>query len=323
MDWVDSSAENGFPGDGWTCHQTVLQVSNQTMIYLPRILIRWLAVACLAGTALWPGRAAEEPRHQPIKIMSFNLRYGTANDGANRWALRQSLVLDTIRNFDPDLLGLQEVLAFQADFLRTNLPGYEFHGAGRGDGDRKGEFAPIFFKAGRFTLRTAGHFWLSETPDVPGSKSWDSSLPRLVSWAVLADRSNDQPLVYGNTHFDHRGAKARVESARLIREKAAAANLPLILSGDFNDHETGDPYAILANAKGDLPWIDAYRAIHPRKSPTEGSFHDFTGRREGSRIDWIFHSGEFTPLNAMIDYTQELGRFPSDHFPVEAVLRLK
>ena len=181
--------------------------------------------------------------------MSFNIRYGSANDGDNHWDQRSYLVVETIRMFDPDLLGAQEVLKFQADFLQQQLPGYAFHGVGREDGQTRGEFVPVMYRKDRFEMRDAGHFWLSETPAVAGSKSWDSSLPRMVSWVRLSDLDNDGgEFIFLNTHFDHRGQQARLESARLLRqrvEEITGGGVPFIITGDFNTTEDGQPFAEL------------------------------------------------------------------------------
>ena len=193
------------------------------------------------------GATDQQNDAQPIKVMSFNIRYGSANDGENRWDNRSDLVVETIKLFDPDLFGGQEVLKFQAEFLRKEFPDYGFHGVGRDDGKGKGEIVPVMYKKNRFQQTDSGHFWLSKTPEVVGSKSWDSSLPRMVSWVQLTDRRNqDAKLVFMNAHFDHRGTVARVESARLIRKRAEAFlnnSIPLILTGDFNTTEDGEPYA--------------------------------------------------------------------------------
>lgn len=266
-----------------------------------------------------------------IKVMSFNIRYGSANDGENSWPNRDKLVLETIRNFDPDLLGGQEVLKFQADFLRDGLDGYGFHGVGRDDGGEKGEYAPIYFRKSRFRLIDAGHFWLSEKPDVPGSVSWDSSLTRMVSWVLLDDLKDhsDLPIAFANTHYDHRGRQARHESSKLIRRMRDQMedNYPIILTGDFNTTQDTDAYKALTSAGEDDYYypnlIDSYRVIHPERSPNEASFSRFSNHRAGDRIDFVFHSHHFSTLNAAIDYTQENGRNPSDHYPVTAVLRLK
>lgn len=262
-----------------------------------------------------------------LKVMSFNIRYGSADDGTNRWPHRKELVLDTIKVFDPDLLGLQEVLGFQADFLKENLMGYAFHGVGREDGMKKGEYVPLMYRTSRFQLEDSGHFWFSETPDIAGSKSWDSSLPRMLSWVALRDLKNDRVIIFANVHFDHRGPQARLESTKLMRTRweEFQGHYPLIITGDFNTDEDKAPYAALVNAEGfsGTKLIDSYRVTHPERSPNEQSFGDWVGIREGTRIDWILHSPELITRSSVINYTQDQGRYPSDHYPVEAVLRYR
>jgi endonuclease/exonuclease/phosphatase family metal-dependent hydrolase len=269
-------------------------------------------------------------RNAPIKVMSFNIRYGAANDGENSWKHRDYLVLETIENYGPDLIGYQEALKFQVDFLKQNLDGYGFHGIGRDKGTEEGEYVPLMWKTDRFELVDSGHFWLSETPEIPGSISWDSSLTRMLSWVVLRDKKAvgyQKELVFANTHFDHRGKQARLESAKLIRQRAEEImnDIPIILTGDFNTTEDLAPYAALCNAEGfnGKPLVDAFRVIHPEGSDNERSFGAWVGRRDGKRIDWILHTDDFVTLNAAINYTQDAGRYPSDHYPVEATVRLK
>lgn len=269
-------------------------------------------------------------RNTPIKVMSFNIRYGAANDGENSWKHRDYLVLETIQNYGPDLIGYQEALKFQVDFLKQNLKGYGFHGIGRDKGTEEGEYVPVMWKMDRFELVDSGHFWLSETPEIPGSVSWDSSLTRMLSWVVLRDKKAvgyQKELVFANTHFDHRGNQARLESAKLIRQRAEEImnDIPIILTGDFNTTEDLAPYAALCKAEGfnGKPLVDAFRVIHPEVSDNERSFGAWVGQRDGKRIDWILHTDDFVTLNAAINYTQDAGRYPSDHYPVEAIVRLK
>lgn len=265
----------------------------------------------------------------PIKVMSFNIRYGTANDGENHWDKRSYLVKETIAMFDPDLLGMQEVLKFQAEFLQDRLPEYGFHGVGRQDGTAGGEYVPVMYKKTRFKVIDSGHFWLSETPQTAGSKSWDSSLPRMASWVELSDLKNDgHTLVFLNTHFDHIGKTARLESARLIRQQAEVfmkRKVPMIISGDFNTTEDRQPYAALVsgNAGNKISIVDSFRQGNVQRSPNESTSSRWNGHREGSRIDWILHSQEFQTLQSVINYTNEDGRYPSDHYPVQAILRMK
>ena len=261
-----------------------------------------------------------------LRVMTFNIRYGAANDGDNRWELRREQVVKAIRAFNPDLLGTQEVLDFQRRYLEQHLPEYDFHGVGRDDGKTKGEYAGIFYRRDRFERLDAGHFWLSEHPDEPGSVSWDSSLTRMVSWVILRDKHTQRRFVYFNTHWDHRGHRARLESARLMRRKLSqiAGDLPVIITGDFNTTELGEPYDILVNAtEGDgPPLIDAYRQAHPQPRENEASSNGgFRGRKQGRRIDWILHSNDFHTLEAAIHQNRIDGRYPSDHYPVTAVLQ--
>ena len=264
----------------------------------------------------------------PLKVMSFNIRYGTANDGDNHWTRRSSLVAETIRMFDPDLLGTQEVLKFQAEFLKEQLPEYGFQGVGRQNGTEDGEYVPVMYKSERFELIDSGHYWLSETPEVPGSKSWDSSLPRMVSWVELSDRKNNgEKFVFINTHFDHRGKVARLESARLIRRQAEELmdrKLPFVITGDFNTTEDRQPYQELipGSRSNNIPIVDSYRNTFPERSDNESTSSRWTGNRSGSRIDWVLHSQDFTTLQSVINHTSENGRYPSDHYPVQAILRL-
>ena len=272
-------------------------------------------------------RMESQQRSAPlIRVMSFNVRYGTAPDGVNAWANRRALLMSTVRAFDPDLLGAQEALAFQCDELRTELPGHAFVGVGRDDGKSKGEFSPIFYRADRFERIDSGQFWLSETPEIPGSKSWDSAITRLAMWVRLRDRrGNGRELVYVNTHWDHAGADARLHSARLIRDRIASLAAPgtaVILTGDLNCTEDDEPYAVLI-VRGDdaLILADAYRTAHPERQTDEATFHGFKGTIAGSRIDFVFHNSRLQALDAGIDRAHEREVFPSDHYPVTAILR--
>ncbi|MBT5925753.1 MAG: endonuclease/exonuclease/phosphatase family protein [Verrucomicrobia bacterium] len=287
-----------------------------------------LALFVAGGFSLSSNLQAAD-RNAPVKVMSFNIRYGAANDGENSWKFRDYLVIETIENYNPDLIGYQEALKFQVDYLKENLKGYGFHGIGRDAGTEKGEYVPLMWKTDRFEMVDSGHFWLSETPEIPGSISWDSSLTRMLSWVALRDLKspNQKEFVFANTHFDHRGKEARLESAKLIRRRAEEImdNYPIILTGDFNTTEVLAPYAALCKAEGfnGKPLIDSYRVINPEPNDQEASFSRWVGHRPGKRIDWILHTDDFVTLNAAINYTQEAGRFPSDHYPVEATVRLK
>ncbi len=262
-----------------------------------------------------------------VRVMSFNIRYGTAKDGPNAWGHRREQVVDVIRSFAPDLLGCQEVLSFQRDELAAALDGYEVVGVGRDDGLEEGEMTPIFFRLDRFERLDSGHFWLSSTPATVGSKGWDAALPRIATWARLRDRDDaaQSEVLVLNTHFDHRGAQARLESARLVRRMVGDLGRDgrLVLMGDFNAEENSPPYEALFSDSEQGPCIvDTWRARGPRPAEREGTFNGFDPAAvDGPRIDWIGCSHDWNVRLAGIDRTVVDGRTPSDHWPVTAVLR--
>jgi endonuclease/exonuclease/phosphatase family metal-dependent hydrolase len=263
-----------------------------------------------------------------VKVMSFNIRYGTAKDGENHWDKRKDFLADTIKAFGPDLLGTQETLGFQREFLAEKLPGFGVLGVGRDDGKEKGEMMALYWRKERFEKLDGGHFWLSERPDVPGSKSWDTSLPRMATWVKLKDKQKPdaKPVLFVNTHFDHMGKKARFESAKLIRERIATLgkDCSVILTGDFNSGEGSEPYKALFDPadKDESPVVDSLRVFKPKRETEEGTITGFKpGANSLSRIDWIGVSRNWKVVEAGIDRTEKDGRTPSDHFPVTARLR--
>ena len=275
---------------------------------------------CLFAANSFAAKAAE-----PLRVMSFNIRYGSANDGENHWDRRKSLVTKTIRDFDPDLLGTQETLSFQADYIAAEIPNYTYFGRSRMK--TPNEHCGIFFRSERFTQLAGGHFWLSEKPDTPESKSWDSSLPRMVTWVLLNDHQNEDgdPILFVNTHFDHQGEVARLESAKLIRKRLESlrqlAHDPLVVvTGDFNTGESTPPYQALV--AGNQRIMDTYRATYPERGPEEGTFNGWRGRKSGPRIDWVLADRRYQVHSAnIVDVAFDENRYPSDHFPVTAIVQ--
>jgi endonuclease/exonuclease/phosphatase family metal-dependent hydrolase len=270
---------------------------------------------------------AEEPA-TAVRVMTFNIRYGTAKDGENHWDRRKDFLIDTIKAFDPDLLGTQETLGFQRDYLAKQMPDYDVLGVGRDDGGESGEMMALYYKRERFEKLDGGHFWLSETPDKTGSKSWDSSLPRMVTWVKLSDKKNKTaaPFLFFNTHFDHLGSEARLESARLLRRQLEkiGQGQSLVVTGDFNAGELSSPYKALFDTVDDQksPVVDAYRLVHTQREPGEGTFSRFLPTpSDGLRIDWIGVSRDWHVLEIGIDRTSRDGRTASDHFAVKAVIQ--
>ena len=284
--------------------------------------------ACLLLLALAVPAAAAPAAAPDLRVMSFNLRYATAPDGDNAWEHRHDLLVDVIKAFGPDVLGTQECLLEQATFLQSALDGYAWVGVGRDDGDKAGEMCAVFYRSDRLEPVAQGHFWLSETPDVVGSRGWDAALPRIATWVKLRERADTtQVFTFVDTHFDHMGVEARRASGRLLRERlrTLAGTAPAVVTGDFNapaGADTTGPYAALvdASAAAGPILLDTFRALHA-PAPGEGTFHGFNGGHDGDRIDWILATRGWTPLAADIDRTARDGRWPSDHFPVTVVLR--
>ncbi len=302
---------------------------------IPRIgnLILRSCVLCLATTllaAISPSSALAQQTHAPLRAMSFNIRLGVAKDGENHWNKRKDFVVDTIKNYKPDFVGTQETWDFQATYLNEKLSEYTYVGRSRQQ-DGKGEHSGIFFRKSRFDKLIEGHFWLSESPDQPGSKSWDSSLPRMATWLQLWDRVNQHSFYVINTHFDHRGRTARTESAKLIRK--FVSSLPegsqVVVTGDFNAGATSDPYEAMfgddhtSSIIKQSPVVDSFVQTHPQPGETDGTFNGFKGTQSGERIDWIAVTRGVEVISANIDRISFGGKFPSDHFPVTAEVRLR
>ncbi|MEZ4386257.1 MAG: endonuclease/exonuclease/phosphatase family protein [Candidatus Krumholzibacteriia bacterium] len=282
----------------------------------PRIPRRFAGLALLACLAATAGAA-------DLRVMSFNLRYGTAPDREHAWPGRRDAVVATITGFAPDLLGTQECLAFQRDELLAALPGYAVVAAGRDDGAEAGEMCAAFYRRDRFALRDHGTFWLSPTPAVVASRGWDAALPRIATWLRLEDRASGRELLWLDTHFDHQGDQARRQSAAQLHAwlRDHRGQAQLVVTGDFNapaDQGPGGPYTDLLGDSEPALLRDTFAIAHP--ADTAGTFHGFTGRAERGRIDWILASPELAVLEAAVVSAAPGGVWPSDHFPVTAVL---
>lgn len=268
-----------------------------------------------------------------VTFMSFNIRYGTADDGDNRWELRRDLVLDVIRQSEADFVGLQEALRFQIDEIRQALPRYGEIGVGRDDGLAAGEFSAILFDTSRFTADTSGTFWFSETPDVPGSVHWGNAITRICSWGRFIERPTGKACYFFNLHLDHISQPSRERSVQLLAAKIAERKYPdpVFVSGDFNAEEANP--AILyfkgkqaltdstsAEFRNPVPFVDSFRQLHPNVSEV-GTFNGFRGNQTGEKIDFIFAPDSIKILEAEINRVQPGGRCPSDHFPVTTQVR--
>lgn len=272
---------------------------------------------------------AESPEADVLRVMTFNIRNSRARDGANAWPFRRDHVADIIRDNEVDIVGMQECLPDQIDDLEERLTDYAWYGVGREDGEEAGEFCAVFYRKDRLEKVEAGEFWLSETPDEIGSKSWDAAIERIVTRIVFGDERTSRRFVFFNTHFDHAGAEARAESAKLILERVRAeqAGLPVVVVGDFNTTPESAPYCELTrrnegDAADSLVLRDA-RSIS--KKPPQGpdsTWNAFRAIAPGRRIDFIFVTEPIECLSHRILDEQRDARFASDHLPVLAELRI-
>lgn len=272
----------------------------------------------LATPALLPGNAAAQT---DLRAMTFNIRFATESDGEHAWSRRKDLAASVIRFHQPDLVGLQEALLAQIEDLVERLPDYAWVGVGRDDGASAGEFSAIMYRADRFTAREWGTFWLSETPEVPGSKSWDAAITRIVTWVLFDDEDTGNSFYHFNTHFDHVGTEARLHSAHLILERLRARaydTLAVVVTGDFNFEPTAEPYAVLSDVL-----LDAREMSGAEPHGPEGTFSGFVATREPMpRIDYIFVTSGITVERYATLAEHWNGRHASDHLPVVADVRL-
>ncbi|KAF0237724.1 MAG: hypothetical protein FD181_1683 [Prolixibacteraceae bacterium] len=258
---------------------------------------------------------------QQMNIISFNIRYNTPNDSINAWPNRIEMVTGLLKFHEADIFGLQEALIGQIEDIQNKLPDFEWFGVGRDDGKKVGEFSPLFFNKTKFILIENGTFWLSETPEKP-SKSWDSSLNRIVTWGKFKSKVTGKQFLVFNTHFDHRGMEARKQSAilitRKIEEMTQDKNLPVILTGDLNLTPGQEPIALIKRYLSDSREVTE----QPPYGPV-GTFNSFDWNAPlEDRIDYIFVQGEIKVLKYAVLTDSKEKRWPSDHLPVFARVQL-
>ena len=259
---------------------------------------------------------------QQFNIISFNIRYNTPNDGINAWPNRIEMVNGLLNFYEPGIFGLQEALYGQIQDIQKGLPDYKWFGVGRDDGDKAGEFIPIFYNTKKFILIESGHFWLAEDCDKPGL-GWDAACNRITTWGKFQSKVTGKKFFVFNTHFDHMGNEARKNSAKLIHEKinefTANSGLPVILTGDFNLTPETEPIAMIKRYLSDSREVSEEAPYGP-----VGTYNGFKPGSEGERrIDYIFVNDKVKVLKyAAISDTKE-NRSPSDHLPVFVKVQLK
>jgi len=282
----------------------------------------------------------------PVKVMTYNVRYsaGDAKSPDNNWPARREAFAQLVEGEKADVVGFQEVLPDQFSWLRERFPGYEFVGVGR-NANGGGEASPVAFLKERFSVVTNGTFWLSTTPDKPGSKSWGAAFPRVCTYAILKDKGTGLVFSFANTHTDHKSEEAREKGMLLIidRMKDFGANAPIVFVGDHNCLEYEKPALSVAKLLKD--------AIYVSETPPEGSWRTFNfwsykdeelsikdalarpvrersipgDMSDAKRIDYIYVSPGTKVLGYRTISSPRPGTklYPSDHFPSVATLVFK
>ena len=284
-----------------------MREADRTRTYLRLLALVTLLSGLMGGSAL---------AQAPLRVMSFNIRLPVESDGPNSWEHRRDLAAQTIRDADPDIIGTQELFKRQGDDLIARLPLYNWIGIDR-RGGHADEHMGLFYRRDRLRLVSFENFWLSNTPDVPGSVSWDHPYPRMVTWGLFERKTGGKRFYAFDTHFPYRAEDepARTKAATLLAAKIAqiAGSLPVVLTGDFNTIPDSVAHEILTDSLTDVWQSNATR------SGPENTFHGFTGKAD-RRIDWILTHG-FKPF-AVRTIAEPTGtRQASDHFPVLAELR--
>ncbi len=257
---------------------------------------------------------AMQQEMKPLTISSFNVRYGTADDGVNRWELRRPRALGIIQKIKPDILCLQEALDFQVDeFAMTTFFGTV--GVGRDDGKKAGEYSAILYDRSRFRLLDSGTFWLSDAPEKVGSKSWGNNVVRICTWALLEDMGSKEIFRVYNTHLDHESQPSREKGIGLVLKRVAKAT-PAIVTGDFNAGESNPVNKLMRNGG----FRDTWRILNPAL-PEPGTFSGFKELGK-EKIDYIWVDKSWKVRAASIVTDKVGGGWPSDHVPVTAYLEL-
>ena len=285
-------------------------------------------VATLLVAALGAGAAPSVSAQVPLDVMTFNIRTASGRDGDNAWPHRKELVVATIERFAPQVVGVQEALAEQIEYLDAMLPAYRWLGIDRGlnGGVGLSEATPIFYRHDELSPIESGNFWLTSTPDTPPVRRDDGRRRRgggrIVTWARFYHRESGRQIYVFNTHFTLRRGQSQLDSADLIATRAAAlpVGTAVIVLGDFNNSAEDSDTWRAATARG---LRDAWVIADNQRGPT-ATYGDFGPPKEalGERVDWILvgERVEVGWVETVLD--NDNGRYPSDHYPVAASLEL-
>jgi endonuclease/exonuclease/phosphatase family metal-dependent hydrolase len=312
-----------------------IPLSSWVITIFLSLFILFNLTSCQKPVSTDPSQA--KSRDFEANVMTFNLPLGGMRGNAqNSWNNRRQIVLDILGNHQIDVLGMQEVQRTQLDEIRQALPKYGEVGVARDDGQTRGEYTAILYNKDRFMMYEdeSGNFWLSQTPEIPGSRSWNTAYIRICTWVRLIEKETGNAFYVFNTHLDNVSQLAREQGILLIYDQIMARknNDPFILMADFN---TSEKETVIQYIKGQaslgkegqqptpnpMPLEDTFRKLHPDANDIL-TRHDWTGNRQGDKIDFIFTSPGIKVLDAQIIYDNVNGQYPSDHYPVMARINI-
>ena len=275
-----------------------------------------LIVSAVLMVLPFTSSAQKQSRDYDLKVMSYNIRMGTAKDGTNSWEYRYPATAMMIQDQKPDVFGVQEAFDFQIRFIEDNFTDYDCVGVGRDNGKSEGEHMSIFWNKKTVKMIKWGTFWLSETPEKP-SKGWDAACKRTATWALMKDKNTGKMFYFVNTHLDHRGVEARKKGLELIVSKIDDINpkgYPMVLTGDFNMKPDD------AALTGLEQKMQSARKIAP-KTDNHATLNLWGKGKADMVIDYIYVSG-FSACPEYHTITEKYGawKYVSDHYPIYAKL---
>ncbi|MBW2216544.1 MAG: endonuclease/exonuclease/phosphatase family protein [Deltaproteobacteria bacterium] len=247
-----------------------------------------------------------------MHVMTFNIRFDNERDGPDAWPLRSGLVTGLIKKYNPSILGTQEGMWSQLEYLRDHLPGYRLHAPHRTI-DSTCQYPTLLFHKDNFDVHEGGDSWLSLTPEIHRSKNWDSAFPRMMSYAKVSTVNGREPFWLAVTHLDHIGTEARYQQAKIIAAWVKERTGPVILMGDFNDSPGSPVHDLLTSPETGLK--DTWNVLGHGEDSDSFTHHRFTGSPQETRMDWVLISPHFKIIKAEIIRDNHGGRYPSDHFP--------
>lgn len=259
------------------------------------------------------------------RVMTFNIRTGTADDGENSWPYRKDIVSDLLAEYAGDVMGMQEALDFQIKDIVRVLPEYFVVAAGRDDGKKQGEACPILYRKDRFKLTDSGTFWFSNSPWKP-SMHWGNQYLRICTWVRLTERLGGNSFYVYNVHLDHQSQLSRQKSAELLAKEIfnRPTEDPYIVMGDFNMEMDNPAMLYLQKIGVQTPYprlVDTWQMLY-RAEKSAGTFNGFDRNLSGPNIDHILVRDDTEIIEVGIDRRAFNGQYPSDHFPVYAEIKL-